>query len=124
MKHIRSSIGYLVLSALFAGASFASELVGTWVSSDSTMKWKLESDGSGALIKESVNGNPGTLYTHLAWSSDDQADTITYQVKRIELKGSGGYDKSEPAKSDKKYTVSYTLSGNRWTIGGNTYVRQ
>ena len=124
MKKFGVFAAILLSSFIFSFTSFASEsLVGTWETSNGKTMWVLNSDGTGKLVRKTVNNNPGTQTTYIEWSANMSSCEFIYTINRAKLEGSAGYDYDKPVTDGKTYKIPFTVKGDMFVIGNLTYYK-
>lgn len=109
-------------STLQASTPAASQLVGSW-SHETRGTWNFRSDGTATLVRDSVNGVPGTYTITMRWSVDSPGN-LSYTPVRNTLVGSPGSDRDEPIANPRTYSAPYSITGGRLNLGGADYMRR
>lgn len=97
-------------------------LVGSWAH-PTKGTWNFSSDGTGALVRDSVNGIPGRYTITLRWSVEP-GNTLVYTPIRNTLVGSPDSDRDEPIASPKTYRAPFEVHSGVLVLGGANYIRK
>lgn len=97
-------------------------LLGSW-SHPTKGTWNFSSDGTGTLVRDSVNGIPGRYTITLRWSVEP-GNTLVYSPIRNTLVGSPDSDRDEPIANPKTYRAPFEVHGNVLVVGGANYIRK
>lgn len=100
----------------------ATDLAGRWAH-PTKGTWTFNSNGTGTLVRDSVNGIPGRYTITLEWSVPS-ANTLSYTPIRNTLVGSPGYDKDEAIAVPKTYSAPFQILNGALVLGGAEYPRQ
>lgn len=105
-----------------APASGQNQLAGRWVH-PTKGTWTFGAGGNGTLIRESVNGIPGTYTITLKWEVEG-TNTLVYTPVRNTLVGSPDSDRDEPIANPKTYRAPFEIVSGTLILGGAEYVRR
>ena len=101
------------LTSITSGDS-GENIEGCWSNEDGNSTWCFNSNATGKLIRDSVNGNPGTLTITFDYSVDYSSGSFSYQNTSIALTGSF-FDKEEEL-NDPVRTTPFEINGNTLVI--------
>ncbi len=101
--------------------AMAEMLVGSWAH-PSKGTWNFAPNGTGTLVRDSVNGIPGRYTITLRWSVEP-GNTLVYTPIQNTLVGSPDSDRDEPIANPKTYRAPFEIVGAQLILGGASYVR-
>lgn len=99
-----------------------SALAGRWAQ-PTKGTWTFGAGGNGTLVRESVNGIPGTYTITLRWEVEG-TNTLVYTPIRNTLVGSPDSDRDEPIANPKTYRAPFEIVSGTLILGGAEYVRR
>ena len=105
-----------------AQANGQSALDGRWAH-PTKGTWTFGAGGNGTLVRESVNGIPGTYTITLRWEVEG-TNTLVYTPIRNTLIGSPDSDRDEPIANPKTYRAPFQIVSGTLILGGAEYRRQ
>jgi hypothetical protein len=103
-------------------ANVQQQLLGSW-SHPVKGTWNFTNNGTGTLVRDSVNGIPGRYTITVNWSQEG-TNTLVYTPIRNTLVGSPDSDRDEPIAAPKTYRAPFEIVSNELILGGSGYVRQ
>ncbi|MBA3836250.1 MAG: hypothetical protein H2054_07395 [Sphingomonas sp.] len=108
-------------SPVAAQTSGQSALAGRWVH-PTKGTWTFGPGGNGTLVRESVNGIPGTYTITLRWEVEG-TNTLVYTPTQNTLVGSPDSDRDEPIANPKTYRAPFEIVSGTLILGGAEYRR-
>lgn len=105
-----------------APANGQNQLAGRWMH-PTKGTWTFGDGGNGTLVRESVNGIPGTYTITLKWEIEG-TNSLVYTPVRNTLVGSPDSDRDEPIANPKTYRAPFEIISGLLILGGAEYRRQ
>jgi hypothetical protein len=105
-----------------APASSQTALAGRWAH-PTKGTWAFGAGGKGTLVRQSVNGIPGTYTITVNWEVEG-TNTLVYTPIRNTLVGSPDSDRDEPIANPKTYRAPFEIVAGTLILGGAEYRRQ
>lgn len=103
-------------------ANVQQQLLGSW-SHPTKGTWNFTKNGTGTLVRDSVNGIPGRYTITMNWSQEG-TNTLVYTPIRNTLVGSPDSDRDEPIAVPKTYRAPFEIVGGEMILGGSGYAKQ